>query len=250
MFLYTQPTQRNAQASDHPWGTGMSLGSKIARPLRSLAVTAAPAAVSLTSITVPYVGPNAVSVDYTTLPGNTPKSYSNFLAIWESTIVPWKVPPMATQKIIGDTQQGSVSFSNLSIQSKAYIIGYAVGPEITDICATATVFAGGQTGSNSEFSTSIGIAHVDDDTIVVQYYCCLGYQPQPAKNWIGLWQGPASPFSSGPPIYQQPVTSSSATGTVVMNGVTLTFATQYTLVYFMGPDLTDAAAILTFTTSG
>jgi len=218
--------------------------------MRSLAVTATPATVSLTGISVPYVGQNAISVDYNTLPGNTPKSYSNFLAIWESTIVPWTVAPLATQPIIGDTQQGSVSFSNLSIQNKAYIIGYAVGPDITDICATATVFAGGQTGANSQFSTSIGIAHVDDDTIVVQYYCCLGYQPQPAKNWIGLWQGPASPFYSGAPLYKQSVTNSSATGTVVMNGVTLTFATQYTLVYFMGPNLSDAAAILTFTTSG
>ena len=34
---------------------------------------------------------------------------------------------MATQAVVGNTQQGSVAFSNLSIQSKPYIVGYAVG---------------------------------------------------------------------------------------------------------------------------
>ncbi|MET3132785.1 hypothetical protein AAKU55_003065 [Oxalobacteraceae bacterium GrIS 1.11] len=216
--------------------------------LRSLSVEAAPATLSQVSISVPYIGPNAVSVIYSTLPGNTPSSNSNFLAIWESTIVPWSVAPMATQNIVGDTQQGSVSFSNLSIQQKAYIIGYAVGPDVSDICATATVFVGGQVGN--QFSTSIGIASLTDDSIVVQYSCCPGYQPQLSKNWVGLWQGPASPYYSGDPINRTPVTSSSSQGTVVMNGVTLSFATQYTLVYFLGSQVTDAAAILTFTTSG
>lgn len=194
--------------------------------------------------------PQAITVSYETLPGNTPKSNSNFLAIWESTIVPWPVPPLSTQKVVGDSQDGSVTFSNLSVQSKPYIIGYAVGPDITDICATATIFVGGQTSGANQFSTSIGLAGLTDDSIVLQYNCCPGYQPQPAKNWVGLWQGQASPYFSGEPLYQTPVTSTSSQGTVVMNGLTLSFGTQYTIVYFVGPNVTDAAAILTFTTSG
>jgi hypothetical protein len=220
-------------------------------PTRSKIALTAPSGgpiLSQIGITVPYVGPNAISVQYSLLPGSRPKTNSNFLAIWESTIVPWTVPPMATQKIVGDTQQGSVSFSDLSIQNKAYIIGYAVGPDITDICATATVYVGGQPAQY--FSTSIGIAAVLDDSIVLQYSCCLGYQPQPSKNWVGLWQGAASPYYSGDPLYKTAVTSSSSQGTVVMNGLTLSFGTPYTIVYFVGPNVTDAAAILTFTTSG
>ncbi|HEV7881027.1 hypothetical protein [Bradyrhizobium sp.] len=219
-------------------------------PTRSKIALTAPSGgpvLSQIGITVPYIGPDAVSVQYTTLPGNRPKTNSNFLAIWESTIVPWTVPPMAMQKIIGDTEQGSVSFSDLSIQNKAYIIGYAAGPDITDICATATVFVGGQPAQY--FSTSIGIASVLSDTIVLSYSCCLGYQPQPSNNWVGLWKGAASPYYSGSPQYKTDVTSSSAQGTVVMNGLTLAFGTPYTLAYFMGPNVTDAAAILTFTTS-
>jgi hypothetical protein len=215
--------------------------------LRSLAVV--PPSLSQVSITVPYVGPQAITVSYETLPGNTPKTNANFLAIWESTIVPWPVAPLSTQKVVGDTEQGSVTFSNLSVQSKPYIIGYAVGPDITDICATATIYVGGQIGAN-QFSTSMGIAAVTPDSLVIQYICCPGYQPQPAKNWIGLWQGVTSPFYAGAPLYQAPVTSTSSQGTVVMNGLALSFGTQYTLVYFVGPNVTDAAAILTFTTSG
>jgi hypothetical protein len=206
---------------------------------------------SQVSISVPNFGASWLSVAYKTLPGNTPKTNSNFLAIWESTVIPWPIPPLAKQPVIGDTQDGSVTFSNLTIQSKAYIVGYAVGPDITDICATAVIYVGGQTGGPSDqFSTSIGIVSVLSDTVVVQYTCCPGYQPQAAKNWVGIWQGNTVPYYAGNPLYQQAVTSTSTQGAVVMNGLTLAISTQYTLAYFVGPDVTDAAAILTFTTSG
>jgi hypothetical protein len=207
-----------------------------------------PPVVSQVGILVQQVGANYVSVKYVTLPGNTPKTNANFLAIWESTIVPWPVTPLATQKINLDSQDGSVVFQNLQIQSKPYIVGYAVGPKITNICATATIFVGGQVNAADNFSTNIGLAVQTPDTLVVQYTCAAGYQPQAAGNWIGLWQGDASPYYSGPPLNRTSVTSNSSQSTVVMNGLSLTIQTQYTLAYFVGPDATNAAAILTFTT--
>jgi hypothetical protein len=214
-----------------------------------LALTVPQPVVSQVSISVQKVGANYAAVNYATLPGSTPKTNANFLAIWESTIVPWPVTPLATQKIGGDTQDGSVVFQNLQIQSKPYIIGYAVGARITDICATATIFVGGQVNAANNFSTNIGLAVQTDDTLVVQYTCAAGYQPQAAGNWVGLWQGEASPYYSGTPLNRAPVTSNASQSTVVMNGLSLTIQTQYTLVYFVGPDTKNAAAILTFTTS-
>ncbi len=214
------------------------------QPLRALA--SAPV-LSQVSISIPSITPATVMVSFTSLPGNTPKTNQNFVAIWESTIIPWPIKPLAVQQVPLDQEQGSVVMSGLSVQSKPYIIGYGVGPLITDICASAIVYVGGQPGGG--FSSSIGIESLTADAIVVHYVLCSAYQPLASGNWIGIWQGSASPFFSGPPLVKALITGNSNEGYVAMNGLNLAFGTQYTLVYFVGPALTNAAAILNFSTA-
>jgi hypothetical protein len=215
---------------------------------RALVTALAPQpSVSQVSITLAGFSSTTITVAYVTLPANNPKSNGNFVAVWESTILPWPQPPLATAAVTGTGQQGAVVLTGLSVQQKAYIVGYAVGPNISDICATATLFVGGQQGNT--FSASIGLSAITSDTLVVHYQMPSGYQPATNNNWVGLWPGTVSPYYTPPPQAVQPVTSYSDEGDVAMSNLGLTISTPYTLIYFMGKTQNEAAAIVNFTTA-
>lgn len=199
------------------------------------------------TISIGAVTPVSVTVNYECLPGNQPHSYSNFLAIWQSTVIPWSVPPLKRQAIPSDGQSGSTTLTGLAVQEKPYIVGYGVGTELTSISTSVGVFVGGQGGSST--STSLGLASIQPDTLVVHYQVLPGYLPKTSNNWIGLWVGQASPYYSGDPIATGSPDQDVSDGYIVLNGLTLTFGTTYTLVYFTGPAKTEASAILTFTTT-
>lgn len=216
-----------------------------------LSTPAAPQAGPVLTPTVVSVGgvtPATVSVNYQTLPGNQPSTYSNFVAIWQSTMIPWGAPPLKRQAIPTDGQSGSTTLTGLAVQEKPYIVGYGVGPDITAICASAVVYVGGQAGPSQ--SVTMGLASIAPDSLVVHYQTLDGYLPLTAKNWVGLWQGTASPYYSGKPMAQGAPDQDVSDGYIALNGLSLPFGTTFTLVYFTGPAQTAAAATLTFTTSG
>jgi len=216
-----------------------------------LSTPAAPQAGPVLTPTVVSVGavtPATVSVNYETLPGNQPHTYSNFVAIWQATMIPWGAPPLKIQPIPTDGQSGSTTLTGLSVQEKPYIVGYGVGSEITAICASDVVYVGGQAGPSQ--SVTIGLASIAPDSLVIHYQTLAGYLPLTAKNWVGLWQGQASPYYSGAPMAKGSPDQDVSDGYIAMNGLSLSFGTTYTIVYFTGLNQTEAAAILTFTTSG
>jgi hypothetical protein len=205
-------------------------------------------ALTQTVISIGAVTPYTVTVNYQTLPGNQPFTYKNFVAIWQSTIIPWGAPPLKQQPIPGDGQSGSTTLSGLAVQEKPYIVGYGVGSNITNICASSVIYVGGQAGPSQ--SVIIGLASIASNSLVVHYQTLDGYLPMTNKNWVGLWQGTASPYYSGAPMAKAAPTQDVSDGYIALNNLSLPFGTTFTLVYFAGPKQTAAAAILTFTTSG
>jgi hypothetical protein len=215
------------------------------KPLfRTLATT--PPALSQVTISIPAYSPNAIVVAYQTLPANTPQKNKNYVAVWESTMIPWTEAPIATATIPSDSQMGSVPITNLAVQQRAYIVGYAVGPKINDMCASATLFVGGQTGPTE--SCSIGLTYVSDDTLLIQYQTLDGYQPQTQNNWLGLYAGVISPYYATPTLATLDIPSNTSQGNVSMSNLGLSIQSPYTLVYYMGATNAEAAAILTFRT--
>lgn len=200
-------------------------------------------------ISIGAVTASTITVIYQSLPGNQPSVYNNFVAIWQSTMIPWGQPPLRVQQVSGGGQSGSLVLYDLSVQAKPYIIGYGVGPEITSIAASDVIYVGGQAAPCD--AVVIGLAAPPEpDSLVVHYQTLPGYLPLTAKNWIGIWQGQASPYYSGPPLYTAKPDQDVSEGYIAMNGLSLTIGTTYTLVYFTGAAQTEAAAILTFTTAG
>lgn len=186
-----------------------------------------------------------VTLNYSGLPGNQPMTYGNFVAIWPSSIIAWWVAPTARQKVGANLQDGSYTLTDLSISMTPYSLGYSVGPDITDICASAMLNDDGTNGPVD--AVSIAISAVDANSISVRFHCLDGYQPKLSGNWIGLWTGRATPYYAPDPLAQVAISQNSTDGIAVLNNVTLTSGIPYTLVYFLGADRTTAAAIVTFT---
>jgi hypothetical protein len=188
-----------------------------------------------------------IDVEYESLPGNLPTTNKNFVAVWNGTIVGWGQPPMRQMGIPGDFVAGSLVVDGVRISELAYTVGYGVGPAITDICASAILGAGSQTGPTD--SVSLSLNRVGTTSVSVHYTTLDGYLPATNGNWIALWTGRVSPYSAPPPLARAPVPLDMSAGDVGMNGVVMTRDTTYTLAYFMGADAATAAAILTFSTA-
>lgn len=212
--------------------------------------------IAFTALYPPY----SMGGTYSTLPGNQPTTYQNYVAVWGTSVVPWSAAALAAPTAIpSNYQSANFTVSNLQLADTTYIIGYGVGPpgspDWPAICASAVVNQGGQAGVTDRVSLTIN--SIGSTSLAVNYHTLSGYQPGLAANWIGLWTGQVSPYFAGPPMATVMVTGPNE-GTVVMNqGVFITVSTTYTLIYFMGGPLISstiksnslAAAILQFTTS-
>lgn len=212
---------------------------------RALRVRIAP---SLAQVSVVVTGATGTTVDlnYAGLPGNQPTTYQNFVAVWQGIIVPWTQPPMRMLTIPGNFVTGSLVVDGVQIAEVAYTVGYAVGPGITDICASAILGVGAQTGPTDAVSLSLN--RVGTTSVSVHYSVLDGYLPATSGNWIGLWTGRVSPYNAPAPLARAAVSLNMSAGDVGINGVVMTIGTMYTLVYFMGEGASTAAAILTFST--
>ena len=214
--------------------------------LNSPSVAGAAPVLDSVLLTLQAVTSATVTISYETLPGNQPGLYGNFLAIWQSTVIPWSAPPLKRQDLPSGGQSGATTLSGIAIQQKPYIVGYGVGADVTTIAASLSLHPD---QDPVVLATTIEIPALTPDSLVVHYRTLPGYRPLTAGNWVGLWQGQVSPFYAGDPIARAAPDDDSPEGYIAMNGLILTFATTYTLVYFAGPGTTEAAAILTFTTA-
>lgn len=200
-----------------------------------------------TSVTAPSVTPTDILLSYNTLPGNQPSTYSNTVFIWQNPDgIPYNQQPLDSQPVPTNTQSGSMDFPDLQVQAKAYTIGYATGPNVTNICSWVSIPAG--MGAPTTFQTSLSIPPegVQPDVVVVQYNTPQGNQPQANGQWIGIWQGTTPSFNVAP-LALVKIGNNNATSQVGLS-VTLLRGTSYCLGYFMGAKQTTLAASFSFST--
>ena len=201
---------------------------------------------NITTVSVSGVTSDTISANYNTIPGNQPNSYGNTAFLWQSSNqIPYNEPPLATYSIPGNTQDGSFVFPGLTIQSKSYIVGYAVGTTINQICATCYIPAAGTSYATAQ--TNLDVSSVSTDSAIVNYQTPDGNLPLTNANWIGLWQGNVASYTVKP-LYVQAIKTDDSTGSAVINNFSFKRSTTYTLAYFMGTKQTMMAATYTFST--
>jgi hypothetical protein len=196
------------------------------------------------SVSVQNVTADTVTVAYRGLPGNRPQTYANKVAIWNSSVIPWGFEPVASMTIPQQTEQGTVALNGVVITDTNFVVGYSVGPDSASTCASAQIGADG--GSVGESQTRLEIVGAEADAVVVRYHTLDGYQPSAEGNWVGLWVGRVSPYDAPAALARKQVATDSTDGTIELRGLRLKEHTPYTLIYFLGPDLTEAGAMIVF----
>jgi hypothetical protein len=223
--------------------------------------TAAPLKISSTRqyqthLNINSVTADAISLGYNTMPNNQPAANGNFVAIWQNqNQVPWNQKPLATKPLGGNSQAGSLSFDNLDVTNNSYILGFAVGTDITNICATAYVPAQSEGGAQyPTTTTTLSLQNLGTTSITVQFDTPAGYQPKSNGNWMGVWRGETASYIN-PPDAAVAVGLDANFGTQGINGISIGRGLTYTVGYFMGGwnadptkrKQTTLAASLTFT---
>jgi hypothetical protein len=188
---------------------------------------------NVTTLTVTYVGPTVIAVNYNTIQNNQPSTYGNFLALWQNSQVPWDNPPLKTQAIVTNTQQGSAVFSGLTVTSSPYIVGYSVGPVRTasqlygNVCSTALVHASSGNPPASTFQSSLSMVTAGPTSLLVNYSMPTGCLPQTNGAWLGVWSGDSVSYQTAPDVGSVAIPINVNAGQAFFNGIALAQGQPY-----------------------
>ncbi|MQY09300.1 hypothetical protein [Actinomadura macrotermitis] len=200
------------------------------------------------------VSPKNVGYDFDTMPGNRPKKNGNKVYIWESNSpnIPRTQDPRETPVNI-DRPDGDGSFS-VELTTQSYLLGYAVGPDVENVCATVFVPALGD-GDPEIYPPTITLGRIGTNVLTFTYSMPGGSQPLADNDWVGLWENQTSPsLYTLPPKWFDQLPENTARGEGFLRNVRLLRQTPYILGYFKGgydatrPVQTTLACALTFQT--
>jgi hypothetical protein len=209
---------------------------------------------STTQLQVPEGGitPTQIVFQYATPPGNQPATYGNTVFLWQTSgaVVPIGVTPLASARIAGNQPNGS-GVVNARLMALPYLLAYATGPRVENVCAVVLIPVSGPTQGQAP---AITVEAFGATWLTYGYSLPAGTQPASDGHWVGIWRGQASGLYSVPPLAFVPVAQDMSTGQGVIDGLALLVGSQYTLGYFAGgydataPSQTALACSYTFTT--
>jgi hypothetical protein len=163
--------------------------------------------------------------------------------VWQGDAIAGGRRPLASERVPGNASHGSVDVGGLALMpNTGYIVGYAVGPDVSSVAATVQIPGD---GAGQAFATTIDAQQVGPTFVVADFATPHGNNPEASGQWVGVFQGEFSYAAS--PVARADVPSSQSQGSIVLPGQLLSGAT-YTLCYFMGPDQKTRAAACTFRT--
>jgi hypothetical protein len=201
-----------------------------------------------TTVNAPSVSATQILLSYNTMPGNQPSTYSNTAFIGQSgATIPYGTKPLGSQAVPTNTQSGSMVFKDLQVQTKDYIIGYAVGSDPGNVCSWVYIPPVGG-GENQTFQTMLSVpaGGIQPDAVLVTYSTPVGNTPQTNSQWIGIWQGSIASFTAAP--LAQIACSTNNSQDQIGLPVMLLRSTPYTLGFMMGKKQSTLAAAFTFST--
>jgi len=226
-----------------------------------------------------YTSDSDIFAEYTCLPGNQPQNNKNWIGIWEGTQVLWETAPLAYQYIRSNNPSDALCIYQERALNMSYIIGYGTGSlshcgeesavsekgeektarrtkqkeeiqhiNIGTVGATIQVTTSGTAGT--QILAKIAAISVGNNTLLLEYTTPQGNIPSTNKNWVGIWPGSVVSYNGNNVLYRQEVRSDFNTGQICIQGFAFTIDTTYTIAYATGPDWSDIAATVTFTTQG
>ncbi len=219
---------------------------------------------------------HSVIVRTSGLAGNLPKTYGNTIALWNGALPNMAVPPLKIVPFADDAQEKDIVIA-YEFEQLLYSLTYQVGG-LETMCALAQLnltntflrhnninidhldFTLDKCNANllarepldAEWNVptfvNLQILELTTSSVKVLYNTLSGYLPATYKNWLGVWQGQAIPYDAPTSLQQANITQDFNQGIVVLDNLTFSEYFTYTLIYFTGPDRTNAAALLYFNT--
>lgn len=194
------------------------------------------ASTRITTINTTFVTADVIGLAYTFMPSCRPSDYGALVAIWQDADqIPWDNPPLSTQAITSNQQQGTVAFDGLSVQSNTYIIGLLAAPQKTDSQKARNVVASAYVPNESDPATTasdfLTLTYVGQTSVAVQYSALAGYRALTDQAWLGMWRGESASYNN-PPDYAVQIKIDSNFGTVSFNNVSIGVGLTYTIGMF------------------
>jgi hypothetical protein len=199
-------------------------------------------AIYTTTLTITSVSADSIDVDYSTMPGNQPNTYGNFLSIWQnSASIPWNTDPIRTIPVPTNTPSGSATFDKLTVNNNDYIIGYSTGPTLNpignvqkygNICSSAYI-PQASTGESTIFTPGITAIKVGSTSVSFEFDLPDGLLPQSNGAWAALWRGENPSYYSTSPLSSVLLSPDISSGRSSFNNVNIGRGLSYTIAIFM-----------------
>lgn len=182
------------------------------------------------------VGGTQIQYEFDTMPGNQPSTNNNTVFIWQ-TSDPDDIPPdspLNKNGVAVDQPNGTDVFDHLTVTSEAYLLGYAVGPDVKNVVALAFVPAENSHAQPSSLQPTIS-ALPGSTSVSFNYAMPGGTAPQTDGDWAGLWQGESEAvLYDKAPTWFVPIGQDDPQGSGAFEDVTIRRGSQYTIGYFKG----------------
>lgn len=203
-----------------------------------------PTTTSEVELAAAVVTADGVTVQYTDVNGSTPASDGSTIVLWPASTIPWSTMPAQTMPIPSDASAGLVTFSGLDTATTSYVFAFTTGAAIGTTAASVLVSPG---ATPVQSTTQLSLVLFEPTTAAFEYVLPAGANPSASGHWMGVWSGTSVPpgASAGSALARTQVPSSGAQGQVSLHASFLRGQT-YTAGYFTGPDGSDLAATITF----
>jgi hypothetical protein len=179
---------------------------------------------------------SGITYCYETMPGNRPATYGDTVFLWATSEqrIPVEQPPLATQRAPNNEPGGCGTFDGLNPMNDSYLLGFGVGPEVRNVCATILVPAQTVGGAPTICLPGVQVTMWGSSGVGFQFHMPPGSQPEANGDWAGLWEGQGpSVLYDVPPNWVTRIVGNAHSGTAFVEG-TIVRGKEYTLGYFKG----------------
>lgn len=189
------------------------------------------------------ISSNLIVFNYKTLSSSKPLQDQHWVAIWQGSQIHYDQPPLRRVNLSNSGTQGNFVLDSLNLTNLQYILGYGVGPNISNAAATIHFPEGIFAGTSR--ASSIKIQSFKNGQLIFLYDTPLGNAPHQNGHWVGLVKG-RNPFGAAALLSSAPIMSNIASDTVSLQNINLKKKTWYSVFYCTGPDRNETSAIFRF----
>lgn len=184
------------------------------------------------------------SLVFVPLSANAKGDGEYLIAVYQDQQIPYyqAIPPVKTMKMTCLEPTCSLALE-APITSAPYIVG--IGAAHGEISATVSFSPGSESGT--PFPSSVNVAWVGINSVVVGYTMPPGYRPSQSGAWLGLWAGSA--IAGVPPLATARIDSNLAVDVQAINGLAMRNNTTYTVGLSPGPGSDAISALAVFRTA-